>query len=103
MDTQWRKRRESLGLLMGYYHPGHSEIGAAWRQLRQAIDRFNRCAVDWATQHPRAAADEVSQACGQPRDHVRGRIDALNASLDEARTYLWERFGVLPAAASPRQ
>ena len=103
VDAEWRKRRESLGLLMGYYHPGNPKIGAAWRNLQEAVDGFNHCVVNWVTQHPRATAEQpAAQACGKEKSQVRDRIDDLNLRLDEARTYLWERFGVLKDAASGR-
>jgi len=102
VDTEWRKKRESLGLLMAYYHPGESRISGAWRRVQEAVDGFNACAVAWMAKHPQATAEELAGSpCGGEKAHVRERIDELNRRLDEARGYLWEQFGVVDRAARP--
>ena len=102
VDAEWRKKRESLGLLMAYYHPGRPGISGAWRQVQEAVDGFNACAVAWTVKHPQATAEELAGApCGKEKAHVRERIDELNRRLDEARGYLWEQFGVVDRAARP--
>jgi hypothetical protein len=90
-DAEWRSERESLGLLMSYYHHGRPEVVEAWRAAQDAMTQYMSCARSWFVQHSASAAadDSVKGACAAEKELLRSRLDQLTRSFDASRVHAW--------------
>jgi hypothetical protein len=91
-DDQWSKERESLGLLVTYYHQGLPEVMSDWRAEQDSVTNYLRCAEKWYSQYSDkpGRAEDVENACKADKDLVRERLTHLTATLQSTRRYAWE-------------
>lgn len=87
-DREWRRNRETLGFLLGYYHHGDSSLEPTWRKTQAAVDGFVSCARDRYLAHDQAASDDPS--CEASRRKLDRELGSLNRSLRESRRYAWD-------------
>jgi hypothetical protein len=87
-DRDWRRNRETLGFLLGYYHHGHSSLEPTWRKTQAAVDGFVACARDRYLADDQAASDDPS--CEASRRKLDDELTSLNRALRESRRYAWD-------------
>jgi len=103
-DAAWRRRRETQGLMMSYYHRGSPAIQERWRAVEAAVDAFVDCARTWHGASP--PGDEAARACATERAEGSAALDRLNEALGAERRYLWagwESPGELKAQLAGRE
>lgn len=85
-DQEWRQTRETIGLLLRYYHQGDPAVSEAWRTVMQTVSDHSDCA--------RAVyvSGDQSQAstCKEMRLALTDALEELNVALEESRRYAWE-------------
>lgn len=87
-DREWRNERETLGLLMNYYHPKQNTILAAWKSVSESVTAYMDCAPQWVEKHP--ISDESAGACKKEKEAFSGSLDGLTKALEANRTYAWQ-------------
>ena len=86
-EHEWNRGQEKMGLLMGYYHPGHPEIVTTWRAVNEAVTNYSYC----ANQLYRLSLTEFdpdntcASACVVKKRALRGWLDQLTIELATAR------------------
>ncbi len=86
-DAAWRRRRETQGLMMSYYHRGSPAIQERWRAVEVAVDAFVDCARTW--HGASSSGDDTARACAAERAEGSAALDRLNEALGAERRYLW--------------
>jgi|SRR5882672_4049237 len=91
--AKWHSEGQEIGLLMGYYHPGRSNVTASWTNVEKAVSDYLDCAENWYDQYPPTkpapADEEVKGACKQQYSVLANQLVDLTASLESARRYAW--------------
>jgi hypothetical protein len=87
-DRDWRRNRETLGFLLGYYHHGHSDLEPTWRKTQAAVDGFVSCARERYFADAKETSDD--RACEASRRTLDEELASLNRALRESRRYAWE-------------
>jgi hypothetical protein len=90
-DIAWRNERDSLGFLMSYYHPKQVKVIEAWRGVKDSVTNYMRCADNWIDNHFLLEKKEADKACENERTAFSNSLQQLSTSLDENRTYVWEK------------
>lgn len=86
---KWDSEGNKIGLLMGYYHPGHPDVKTAWEETQKSVNKYLDCARLWYQKYERKPLDTTG-ACKQEKDEVDNQLTALGSKLEKARQYSWE-------------
>jgi hypothetical protein len=94
-DKRWRAERETLGLLMGYYHRGQPDVISSWQQAQDSITGYFDCARNT---YLNTSTDPSSggKVCKSERNEYRNRLASLNQSFERARVHAWQVFDQSP-------
>lgn len=89
-DQKWRNERETLALLMNYYHynSGNSDIIDKWKAVSDSVDAYMNCASQWKLDNP--ISYETNNACKPQKDALQGNSVELGRTLQVNRTYAWQ-------------
>jgi len=87
-EASWRNERESLGLVMNYYHPHQEAVSKTWQALKQSVSNYLACADKWHFDNP--IVKDTSSACLAERDDFASRLNEFAKSLEANRIYAWE-------------
>ena len=87
-ESAWRSQRDSLGLLIDYYHPNHHTVLKTWQGAEYSVTEYFRCAEKWRIENP--LVEDTSEACREARTNLAQRLEELSKSLETGRTYAWE-------------
>ena len=93
-DRKWRAERETLGLLLGYYHHGQPEVIAAWQQAEDSVTHYFDCARNAYLDPPTDPGN--SALCSTERKNFRQRLAELTQSFEKARGHAGEVYGQSP-------
>ena len=80
---------DKTGLLMGYYHPGQSDVKKTWQDTQKSVTKYMDCARKWYKDHELKPLDTTG-ACEQEKAGLDSNLTALGSSLEAARQYSWE-------------
>jgi hypothetical protein len=94
-DKKWRAERETLGLLMGYYHHGQTEVISSWQHAQDSVTGYFDCARNAYLNQP-TDPPAPERLCELERKEYRNRLAALNQSFERARVHAWEIFDPPP-------
>lgn len=97
-DEDWRTHRDTLGLLITYYHQGSPAVRSSWRSVQDAVDGLTACAVDWYTAHPEPV--DTRSACSRQQEAVNQSLDSLTTVLSSSRFYPWQHLSASPSTPS---
>jgi len=84
---RWRRDKESLGLVLAYYHPSASIINV-WSTLQKSIDDLLECAEQYYDRWPDTKSSK--SACRNQEKVVRSGLLDLQRELQKVRRYPWE-------------
>ena len=88
-DLKWRRDRETLGLLMAYFHHGQMEVTAAWRSAEDNVSHYMDCARMFYISTPSSDV-ELPAPCVMEQTALRQSLDALSRSFESARGHAFE-------------
>jgi len=86
---KWDSEGNKIGLLMGYYHPGHPEVKTAWEDTQKSVNSYIECAGDWYQKYEQNPLD-TKGACKEKKDEVDKQLAVIESKLETARQYGWE-------------
>lgn len=90
-DARWRSERESLGLLMSFYHPGKTDVATAWRAAQDEATAYMDCARSWYVSHQAGQPSENhAPPCNDEKKRVHEALAKVTTSVEGARKYAWE-------------
>lgn len=89
-EAAWRQQRQTLGLLISYYHQGSPKVMDAWRECQNAVNSYISCARRWYASHP-GPVDDIGNACSNERDQYQKELNELARTMETERRYLWSQ------------
>ncbi len=92
VDEDWRSSRETIALMMAYYHHSKPEVTQAWTGVQDGLTTYMDCEKRWYLEHDGAGLDmkTVQNACSGENGTLHSALQKLTASLESARVYEWE-------------
>jgi hypothetical protein len=87
-DAAWRSERDSIGLMIDYYHPRQDAVLNAWQGVENSVTGYLNCAEKWRSENP--VVEDTSQACGNVRNDLTLNLKEFGKTLETSRTYAWE-------------
>jgi len=86
---KWDREGNKIGLLMGYYHPGHPDVKTAWEETQKSVNKYLDCARLWYQKYEQKPLDTTG-ACQKEKDEVDNQLTVIGSKLENARQYSWE-------------
>jgi hypothetical protein len=88
VESDWRKDRDRLGLLIDFYHPDQKPLVDAWGTVTESLTGYMRCAKKW--QAEQRDLENTDNACTTERAHLTTSLQTFSAEIGKKRAYLWQ-------------
>jgi hypothetical protein len=87
-DFRWRNERETIGLLMSYFHHGQPEVVSAWLNSKNAVTIYMDCANKFYSDFLNGRlGPALPTPCVPEAKDFRLALDALSRSFEVARAH----------------
>jgi hypothetical protein len=98
IDVRWRTERETVGLLMTYFHHGQRDVASSWHEVQDSVTGYMDCAsrryIKSLTTNTYWSKD-TEPHCKLERETLRTRLTELGRRIDEGRRFVWEGWDTL--------
>jgi hypothetical protein len=88
-EDKWVEAKPRFTFLLSYYSNANRNVARDWRALSKAIDDYRECVSARYDTPPSGAQSAAELLCGEQRNYVDTKIDALGADLEGSRSYVW--------------
>ncbi|HTP33813.1 MAG TPA: hypothetical protein VMJ75_16655 [Candidatus Acidoferrales bacterium] len=86
VEQEWRRRRESLGFLMVYYHQAQPGTVDAWVKMEKVLNAYSACAEKWHNEHVgEHDSDVTSTPCRTEQAATSSSLAELTKQLAKAQ------------------
>ncbi len=88
-DAEWRRGKQTLGLLVTFHHGGKPEVARTWSGVAASVDGYVACARRWYLDHL-GEPTPMGEACREEEEALNHALSAFHRELEAARRYRWE-------------
>ena len=93
---QWGTGKLKTAVLLDYYFLARPAVTGSWRQVAESLDSLDDCAWgQYQNSNQHGPTDTPSdQLCLDQRKKLNEVLAQFSQSLDDARSYAWQRFSI---------